>query len=551
MLKQIHIQNYAIIDELRIDFSDRLNIITGETGAGKSILTGALALVLGERADTSVLLNREKKCFVEGVFQIPGKNKAALFLKENDLDSEEELVIRREISPNGKSRAFVNDTPVNLDQLNLLGHLLVDLHQQFDSLELAEAEFQLAVLDVLADNADLLSGYKAVYQQWATVQKEWKQLAEQQSRLEKDQDYNRFLKAELDEAGFRDHELEDLDNELRLMSHAEGIKSLLSRMYFSLEEGDDAVVHLIRSLSHQLKAFESCHPAFPQILQRLESAQVELKDIAEELDSINGKVQYDAGRMEDINERLALGQRLLKKHGLRGTNELMDLGTELEKKLQTGIDLAASLEAREKESGVLSAKAHELANALSDRRRNQIPFFEKKVKGLLEKVGMPNARLQVSMRTVPLYIEGTDQAEFLFDANRSDRFETLRKVASGGELSRLMLSIKSLVAQYMDLPTLIFDEIDTGISGEAAKQVGLILKELSGRRQVICITHQPQIAGKADAHFFVYKKVSGGMIRTQVKQLSLEERITAIAQMLSGEKPTNAALQNAREMVHG
>lgn len=549
MLKQLQIQNYAIIDEIGIDLSGKLNVITGETGAGKSILMGALSLILGERADTSVLMNREKKCFVEGIFSTENKKEVKSFLKDHDLDAEEELVIRREIGANGKSRAFVNDTPVNLDQLRGLSSLLVDLHQQFDTLALSESDFQRQVLDALAAHTVVLQEYQATYQRWLAAKKELNELQEQKSRFNKESDYNQFLFDELNEANFGEDELEKLDAELRLLENAEGIKSALSKVYFDLKESEQPVIQQLKSSINQLHAFSSYHADLPGILQRLQSAQIELQDIAGELTGIMDHVNDDPKRLEEINERLSAGYRLLKKHGLKTTGELLALRQELEKKLQAVLNIDESIAAREKETEKLFQLAKQQAAVISANRQAQVTVLETQVNQLLRQVGMPNARLKVQLQQANLGLHGMDAIEFLFDANKSNRFEPIRKVASGGELSRLMLCIKSLVAQSIDLPTLIFDEIDTGISGEAAKQVGIILKELAKKRQVICITHQPQIAGKADAHYFVYKEIRGEMIKTNIRRLTKPERITTIAQMLSGEKPTAAAMENAKEMI--
>ena len=549
MLKQLRIQNYAIIDDINIDFSGKLNIITGETGAGKSILTGAMALVLGARADTSVLLNREKKCLVEAVFSSEDKKSVRQFLADNDLDAGEELDVRREISSNGKSRAFVNDTPVNLDQLKELGMLLVDLHQQFDTLELADSDFQLSVLDALAGHKDLVAGYQDSYRLWISARKDWMDLRDRQLQSEKESDYNKFLFDELEKAGLRENELEEAESELKLLTHAETIKTMLSKIYFEMEEGEQSVLQQLKSVGHQIQPYAGFHGGLPGLLERLQSVQIELKDIASELEGINDRIQHDPGRIEEISERMATGYRLLKKHGLHYTHELIALRDELERKLQSRIDIAETLAALEREMEAWFRQASQQAALLSKDRVAQTELLEMTVNALLSQVGMPNARLKVEVQQTEPGPSGTDQVEFLFDANKSNRFEPIRKVASGGELSRLMLCIKSLVAQSMDLPTLIFDEIDSGISGEAAKQVGIILKDLSRKRQVVCITHQPQIAGKADAHYFVYKEIRGEMIRTNIRLLSQEERVATIAQMLSGERPTAAAMQNARELV--
>jgi DNA repair protein RecN (Recombination protein N) len=554
MIQRLHIQNYAIIDVLSIEFSGRLNAITGETGAGKSILMGALSLILGDRADTSVLLNREKKCYVEGVFTLDGRRPVADFFKANDLDAEEEIVIRREIAPNGKSRAFVNDTPVNLEQLRRLGYLLVDLHRQFDTLELGESDFQREVLDALAGQTAILDEYQSSYRAWLSAGKELAVSQEQKLQFNKELDYNKFLFDELNEAAFKENELEELDQELKLLNNSEGIKTALTKLYYGLKEGEQPMVQQLKAFWQQLHSISAYHPGLAALSERMQSVQIELQDIAGELERINDHVNYDPRRIETINERLSAGYKLLKKHGVQTTRELFLIMEGLENKLQAVLNLDELIAAREKETARLLQEARKLAVVLSGNRQAQAVPLEEEVNRLLRQVGMPNARLKA--RVQPVMAEGShlnstgmDTIEFLFDANKSQRFEPIRKVASGGELSRLMLCIKSLVAQSMDLPTMIFDEIDSGISGEAARQVGIILKGLSNRRQVICITHQPQIAGKADSHFFVYKSIRGDSVQTGIRLLTQEERITTIAQMLSGEKPTAAALENAREMV--
>ena len=549
MLEHIHIQNYAIIDELSIEFSARMNVITGETGAGKSILMGALSLILGDRADTSVLLEDKKKCVVEGVFGVADRPAVAAFIRENELDAEDDIVIRREIAPNGKSRAFVNDTPVNLEQLRRLGSMLVDLHRQFDTLELGESDFQREVLDALAGQAAALEEYRATWRGWQAAVKELATLQARQSQFDAALDYNKFLLEELTEAGFREQELEDLERELKLLSHSEGIKTMLSKVYFDLREGEQPAVQQLRVLQQSLASYSAYHPGLNALADRMSSVQIELQDMAEEVDRINDSVNYDPRRIEEINERLSAGYKLLKKHGMRTTAELLGLQRKLELGMEDSLQLGENIAAWEREVGRSLQEAKKKAAILTAGRSAQIGKLEEKVNKLLRQVGMPNARLKVMVSPSDLHAFGADEVEFLFDANKSNRFEPIRKVASGGELSRLMLCIKSLVAESIDLATLIFDEIDTGISGEAARQVGIILKGLAASRQVICITHQPQIAGKADAHYFVYKEMKGESIRTRIRLLEQEERITAIARMLGGERPTAAALENAREMV--
>jgi len=551
MLKKLSIQNYAIIDALETSFLAGMNSVTGETGAGKSIIMGALGLILGERADTSVLVNKGKKCIVEGIFGTDNKTEIRKFLAGNNLDAEEELVLRREIAVNGKSRAFINDTPVNLDQLRQLTSLLVDLHQQFDSLQLGENDFQRQVLDALAGHQDTINEYRTGYFHWRNLQKELDELKQRKQQFDKETDYNRFQFHELDEAAFRENEIEETDVELKLLNHAEAIKTALASVVQELMESEKPVVQQLKILINRLYDYSSFHPQLAELIQRLQSAQVELHDIAGDLSSISHEVNYDADKIERLNERLALGYKLMKRHGVKNTSELLVVKNQLEEKLQAVLNIDEEIQKKEKAFAESRQALFRLANNISEARKKQVKPLEEKVNKLLAQVGMPNAMIKVKVEIKDeLGPYGADEIEFLFDANRSNQFLAVRKVASGGELSRLMLCIKSLVAQKLDMPTLIFDEIDTGISGEAAKQVGIIMKNLSASRQVVCITHQPQIAGKADAHFLVYKENVNGSVKTNIRLLTGEERITAIAKMLSGEKTTSAALENAREMVN-
>ncbi len=550
MLRRLQIQNYAIITELEIGFSDKLNIITGETGAGKSILMGALSLILGERADSTVLQQKEKKCVVEGSFKAMNKTAIREFLKENDLDAEDELMIRREIGTNGKSRAFVNDTPVNLNQLKALSFLLVDLHQQFDTLELSSSDFQQEVLDALAGNTGILQQYREVFYNYRQSRKELTELQAEQSAANAALDYNRFLFDELDEAGFKENELEELDTELKLLCNAESVKQQLSSINFELKESDQPLVQQLKTLSSKLQILDQYHTGIAELAKRLQSAQLELQDITDELEHINDSVHYSAERIQFVNDRISLGYKLQKKHGINSTRELLKLKGELQEKLNDILNISEAIQQKEKQTKELLQRSEELASTISANRKKAIVPFVENVNNLLARVGMPNARFMAEARPLETLGEyGKDSIGFLFDANKSNRFEPLHKVASGGELSRLMLCIKSLVAKKLQLPTLIFDEIDTGISGEAAKQVGNIMKELSASHQLISITHQPQIAARADAHYFVFKAIDKDKIVTSIRLLNNDERITTIAQMLSGEKPTAAALQNAKEMV--
>jgi DNA repair protein RecN (Recombination protein N) len=556
MLQKLSIQNYAIIHHLETGFAPTLNIITGETGAGKSILIGALGLVLGDRADSSALGQTDKKLVVEAQFATAKNNAVQLFLKQQDLDADAELLIRREIAATGKSRAFVNDTPVTLAQLKKLGSLLVDLHQQFDTLELGDNDFQRQVLDALAGNMQLVESFADAYHNWYAAQKQLAELQAAQQAANSAADYHRFLFEELEELNLQPNELENLDAELKLLNNAENIKQQLAAIYYSLTESEQPIVPQLKQLLHKLNSLSDYHAGISVLGNRLQTVHAELADIAAETDAINQKIGYDPEKLQWINDRVAAGYKLQKKHGVQSTDALLEIKAGLSKKLSDILQLDQNIAAVEKQVTDCLAVCNKQAAVLQANRQKAIPAFEKKVNELLAKVGMPNARFKVGLQQVSLYQFGIDEVQFLFNANTTandtdadKRFEPLRKVASGGELSRIMLCIKSLVAQKLQLPTLIFDEIDTGISGEAARQAGEIMKSLSTSLQLIAITHQPQIAARADAHYFVHKAISGHTIQTAIRLLNNDERITAIAQMLSGEKPTAAALQNAREMV--
>ena len=549
MLQKLHIQNYAIIDDLKIDFSDGLNIITGETGAGKSILMGALNLILGERADSSVLQQQNKKCIVEGSFVIKQSKQVKEFFAANDLDNEKEILIRREIASNGKSRGFINDTPVNLSQLRSLSVLLVDLHQQFDTLDLGTENFQRDVLDAFAGNAELLVKLKEKFTNYTKAKKELDALQVQQNNADKELDYNKFLFEELEELSLKENELEELDAELKLLSNAENIKQQLGSIYYELKDSDQPMVQQLKVLQNRLVSLQQYHSGIETLVQRISSAVIEIKDVADELEGIDNAINFDQQRIEIINERISVGYKLLKKHGVNDTSQLLAIQQQLQQKLDAVLNISASIEKLESQTKQLYDDCIGIAKQISVNRAGQVKQFADKVNKLLVQVGMPNALLKVQLQTADLSVHGIDDIDFLFDANKSNRFEPIGKVASGGELSRLMLSIKSLVARKLELPTLIFDEIDTGISGEAARQVGMIMKDLSAAHQLIAITHQPQIAAKASAHYFVYKEIKDDKIVTSIRLLNNDERITAIAKMLGGEKPTSAALENAKEMV--
>ncbi|HVB04615.1 MAG TPA: DNA repair protein RecN [Chitinophagaceae bacterium] len=550
MLQKLTIQNYAIIDRLEIQFSPQLNIITGETGAGKSILLGALMLILGERADQDALYDKSVKCVIEGIFT-SGEDRISRFLDEQGLDQEPLTTIRREISGTGKSRAFVNDTPVNLDQLAELGSLLVDLHQQMDTGKLGTRDFQTEVLDALCNHDGLLREYREAFRELQWQSKELDRIKSNIANTARELDYHRFLLSELEELSFRDQEIEDLETVLRQLTHAEEVKTALENIQVQLLDGETPVTGQLKQMQAALQPLSGFHPDLPELVRRLGAAGVELQDIAGDIVRINDHVVYDTAQINQVSERLAGGYRLLKKHHVQTTADLLIIRDKLQEKLDSAETLDNQLINIQQVVEKLSKQVSSFAEKLSHDRLIQSGPLAERVNTLLEQVGMPGATLKVSIQSREPGDSGQDEVEFLFDANASGHFLPVRKVASGGELSRLMLCVKSLVAKSLALPTLIFDEIDSGISGEAARQVGMILKDLSGDHQVLCITHQPQIAGRGDVHYYVYKEVLGDRIVTRIRELNREERISAIARMLGGEMPTAAALENAREMMQG
>jgi len=551
VIRQLQISNYAIIDHIEVNFQAGLNIITGETGAGKSILMGALSLILGARADTSVLKSADKKCVVECSFGVSGQKTIDQYLEAAELKEPGELIVRREIAASGKSRAFINDTPVTLQQLKELAVLLVDQHQQFDTLQLGESDFQRQVVDALAGNKTKIAGFQETFKNLQAVRTKLVRLEQEKASFDKEADFNQYLFDELTELNLQKGELEELDSELNLLSNAEEIKRALAETTGMLSEGEQPVVQTLRQLCSKLDHYRSYHEALSELSGRLKSTQIELQDIAQELESLSDHFNPDQERISVIQERLDKGYKLFKKHNVSTTDELLDIQADLQSKLDGVLDTQSQIEALREEEKKLLAEALKQAQAITKARQAEVEPLQEAVNKRLASVGMPAARIQVNIiQEADLNAFGQDLVEFLFDANKSGKFEPIRKVASGGELSRLMLCIKSLVAQSVELPTLIFDEIDTGISGEAAKQVGIIMKELSEKIQVIAITHQPQIAARAAHHLYVFKRPEpDASIRTDVRSLAKDERILTIAQMLGGEKPSTAAMQSAREMI--
>jgi len=549
MLTKLEIQNYILIDHLSIDLSNQLSVITGETGAGKSIIMGALGLILGDRADSTVCREASKKCFIEGIFKLADPKNHQSFFEENEIELNDELIIRREINAQGKSRAFINDTPVTLTILKDLTSKLVDLHQQFDTMALGDTDFQRTVIDALASTQKELAQYQGFFTKWKENEKKLQSLITQKEDFEKTESYKQHLHEELAGLQLQENELENLDQELKFLENAVGIKSQLAASIQILDHSDNPIVQQLKQMGHNLESIVKWQPDFASIVSRLKAAQIEIADIASDLNTWQDKIDFDDKKIATIQERLSLGYNLLKKHKVQTTAELLSIAAQLEKDLSEVLNLNDQINELTTLVKKLEKEVITSAAGLTAKREKQMIPLTNNVNKLLHQVGMPNAKIKVTIDEVAYHIFGKDKVDILFDANNTQKFEPIKKVASGGELSRLMLCIKSLVAKSVDLPTMIFDEIDTGISGEPAKQVGLLLQNLGIARQVLCITHQPQIAAKGNAHLYVYKEQKGSTTHTYLKTLDAKERVQHIATMIGGDPPSKSALDNAKELL--
>lgn len=550
MLKELHIRNYAIIKEVDITFNNKLNIITGETGAGKSILMGALGLILGERADTKSLMNADDKCVIEGVFDVSTYSIKSYF-DQNELDYDYTCILRREIAPNGKSRAFINDTPVNLNQLKDLGSQLVDIVSQHQTLDLNNSDFQLSIVDAIADNTPDLEQYKQSYKQYKQTEKLLAELIEREAKAKTDEDYLQFILNELNEVNPIPNEQEELEKQLEVLSNAETIQQSAGVAFGALNADEQGVIEVLREIKANLNNGSKHHSGLQELVKRIDSSMIELKDIAAELENIAEQTQANPNELERIDARLQLLFNLQKKHRVANNTELIAFKNEVEEKLNNIGSLSDEIINTQKTLNDLKQHISKQAKQLSDKRSKAIPQIEKRVNELLVQVQMPDAHIKISQHILSdtFNTNGIDQIELLFAANKGSSFQPINKVASGGELSRLMLCIKSLISDKVALPTIVFDEIDTGISGEAAMKVSNVMKQHAAKHQVIAITHLPQIAGKADTHLLVYKNNNKDTTQTYIKTLSKEERVGEIARMLHGENPSEKVLEAAKELI--
>lgn len=549
MIQKLLIRNYAIIEELEINFSSGLTIITGETGAGKSILLGALGLIMGNRADTKSLYDQEKKCIIEAYFEVK-KYKVKAFFEEHEIDYDDELIVRRELTPSGKSRAFINDTPVNLKMLQQLSGSLIDLHQQFDTLDIHNVSFQLRMIDALAGNNDLLEKYQTTFKQYTTAKRKLAKLIEKSRVADKESDFLNFQLQEFNEVELIEGELEKMEAEITKLSNAEDIKRTLGGAFQSLSESENSVVSNLEEIGMALASLRKVYPDLEKIMERFDGAVLEIQDVASEFERIAEETEHDGERILELQTRLDLIYKLQNKHHVKTVNELLEIQADLQNKVGAFADLSSEIEQTEKDIENFEQKSMKLATQLSKKRKAVISGFEKKVQKLLVLLGMEHAQLKIEIGELEeLSSTGLDDVNYLFAPNKGSQFLPIKGIASGGELSRLTLATKSLVASAIPLPTLIFDEIDTGISGDTALKMGGILHDLADQHQVVSITHSPQVAVKADNHYFVFKKVKDDKTVTSVRLLTPDERVRAIATMLSGSPPSDSALENAKELL--
>ena len=550
MLTTLSIKNYALIEELTVTFDNGFSVITGETGAGKSILLGALGLVLGKRADSTFLKNSDQKCIVEAEFNIQNYD-LETFFSDEDLDFELSTIIRREILPNGKSRAFINDTPTTLNVLNSLSEKLIDVHSQHQTLALSETNFQFKIIDILASNEQKVASYKRGLSQYNTLKKQLSELKALQSEVAQQYEYNLHLFTELETADLKIGEQEEIEKDLDLMNNVELIKSSLTESLQIIDNDDVGISGLISLLKSKLSQIASFSDNYNDFFERIESVEIEVKDVIQELERSNESVTFNPSEIEKLSDRLQLIYDLSKKHVVNSITELLDIKESLSVKVDQVENSSKEISKKQKEIDKVFSDLDKLALIIHKNRKNAIPKFTKKLEVILQNLGMENARFQFNLSSSQEFMSnGKDELKLLFSANKGENYGELKKVASGGELSRIMLSIKSILSDYIKLPTIIFDEIDTGVSGEISNKMSDIMQQMSSNMQVMSITHLPQVAAKGIHHFKVYKEDNQNRTVTQLKLLSNEERVNEIAEMLGGKSLTVSALAHAKELLN-
>jgi len=550
VLTSLYIKNYALIDELDVQFNTGLTIITGETGAGKSILLGGLSLVLGKRADLSQVKNNDEKCVIEAAFDIANYDLKALF-KTLDLDYDVHTIIRREILPSGKSRAFINDTPVNLEGLVALSTYLIDIHSQHQTQQLTQDDYQFKVIDALADNTSNLEKFAGQLVLFKSHQKSLEKLKQSKAELVKEYDYNVFLLNELNEIDLDKINLEDLEEHYQALSNVEDIGEKLTSAKTILNSENLGIIDQLNSLKQELTKISSFGKVYETLKDRVLSVGIELDDIVIELDNLQENLLSDPQELESVSSKLRIINNLFQKHSVLDVNELIVIKDDLKLKIDNTESLDDSILKKENEIIKLETNLNQIALKIHKRRKSVIPDFVLKLETILGDLGMPNARFKIELNQLHDFVaNGKDNLQFLFMANKGSSFNELKKSASGGELSRIMLAIKSILAEYVQLPSIMFDEIDTGVSGEISNKMGDIMKQMSSSMQVFTITHLPQIAAKGNSHFKVFKTDNNNVTHTQLKKLTEEERIVEIAQMLGGLTITDSAMAHAKQLLN-
>ena len=549
MLTALSIKNYALIDDLKVDFPEGFIIITGETGSGKSIMLDALSLILGKRADMSALRNKEEKCIIEAEFSLQNYEFQPLF-QELDIDYDPQTIIRREILPSGKSRAFVNDVPATLEVLSRLGQVLVDIHSQHQTLALSDTSFQFAIIDAMANNKSLLTEYVQLHQLLKKEQKKLEELIEFQKNAKKEYDYNLHQLKELKSATLEEGILEELEESYEEASNIEDIKENVSESLYLLNDENIGILNNLRELKRSFSSLTEYKQLYRDLYERIESAFLELEDLASEISDIDESIETDPDNLEQISKQLNKIYSLQKKHSVATVEELIAIQQELEEAVSktesVDIDLNKQKKIVEEQHTATLKKANQLHKA----REKVIPALDKKLTNFMHELGMPNGRFSITLTaTDTFFANGNDELSFLFSANKGGDFGQLKKVASGGELSRIMLAVKAIMAEHTALPTIMFDEIDTGVSGEISQKMGDIMKQMSQNRQVFAITHLPQIAAKGAYHFKVFKEDSKGKTTTHLKLLTEEERITELSEMLEGKNSGASARNHAIELL--
>ncbi|WP_397362507.1 DNA repair protein RecN [Olleya sp. R77988] len=550
MLTGLTIKNYALIDQLQVNFNDGFTIITGETGAGKSILLGGLSLILGKRADLSNLRNPEKKCIIEAVFDI-SKYKLKSLFKTEDLDYEAQTIIRREILPSGKSRAFVNDSPVNLSSLQLLGKHLIDIHSQHETLQLVDDAFQFQVISALANTKADIEAYSTQLKQYKTLQKQLKQLQQFQAEAVKEHDYNSFLLNELTEANLKEGELQDLEKEYELLNNVEAIQLKLEQANTLLSQEQSGVLTALRELKGALQKLSSMSNIYQSVFERVDSSLIDLDDVLVDLERFQDNLEADPNRLDIVNAKLSNINSLMQKHLVNTIEELIVIKDNLATKVEATENADEDIRLKEKEIEALENILNTETKNITDKRSKAIPELKKQLETILSHLGMPNAQFNISLEQSETFLSnGKDHLSFLFSANKGGQFNVLKKAASGGELSRIMLAIKYILSKYVKLPSIMFDEIDTGVSGEISNKMAVIMSKMSTKMQVFSITHLPQIAAKGNSHFKVYKEDVNEVTTTNLVKLNYDERVVELAQMLGGTQLSDSAIAHAKQLLN-